>query len=989
MTFLPDIIDPPIEVPETTVWPELSRELGQDGHGIGSGDRRWLTIATTHRSALYENRELSTVVSPNCLSLLEGVGTAVLDLELRMLIDRSEPQLDVKQRNLEIAGLIGPVRRVLVERLVIAENARLGSGERQQIASGHATRSVETVLCQVLGWWSLRRAGREIRNLLQRIHGDVVAVNNTSQDLRTILDQHFGKLSPHFTYTREGPDHATTFWVTVTTTDGRSGKGSAASKKVAARQACRDYLAAHAPRLLERQPTVSQPPPLSSLPVHTEHRRLAERFGVSDARLFSRALTHKSWVYENTRHRDRRASNEVLANLGSAVLGVLSARTRAAHLMSETLWPDPDMSIRLTIPDEELVPVGYALHLPAACRLGAGQRSAGVSKEMAADLVQAVLAAAYLQAADLHEFEDRLPAVVARSLVVITGRLVHDPVTRLEQLISDLDLELSLSDRRTGPDHGSTYHNTIRICSNTATVVVEGSASSRTGAKKAAAAKAIEAAELCTQATDTSPHADLARFFLTRQLEVLGTKPNRWPRWWQNNVLGARLVADRDWATFGRWVNAVESIGRLDLSTREAPRDILATYYQRAASAEARPMFTATLARVLNWVASSADDDQVILDQERWDELVALTAAHSIVQSNDDTRDLKVVLDSLARPDRRHDPVNVELTGAGDAKVGGQAGAAVQRILQELRPGKATSGSVPHATVVPGLPAHEIRLSPAAVWSPGSPATVDLVCEAAPEATVYRRDQDVVLRVAAREVIASGWLWDAALSTSGADEHDEAFARLLHDLKNQVTGARSALRRPTTTRTEKLHADFEASRHTDNARAIATQLRDAAMLYDTAQAGSCDLGSFLRAYSSELINQLPAGIRVVAPATTSTPVAVSSEVLRSVLDNLVKNAVEAMGGSGQLALEYTTVESEDAVLLEVRDSGPGVPDDVLSALETGTSAPSSKRHGSGLGLYGVIRLVRRAGGNLHPLRPTTGAAWLLTLPTANEGDATK
>jgi len=191
------------------------------------------------------------------------------------------------------------------------------------------------------------------------------------------------------------------------------------------------------------------------------------------------------------------------------------------------------------------------------------------------------------------------------------GRSTRDAATRLQELAAELDLEWPWTDRRTGPDHKGTYHNTMRITGGSATVVVEGSGATRTAAKKAAAAVAIEAAGLRSGATAGLDRPDIARLFLARQVEVLAAKPNRWPRWQQHNVLGAGYVTERDWAAFAQWADAVQRTGLLDLPVSTATREALADFYQRAArSGGARPRFAAILSRVLRWVDSAAEDDQ-------------------------------------------------------------------------------------------------------------------------------------------------------------------------------------------------------------------------------------------------------------------------------------------------------------------------------------------------------------------------------------------
>jgi PAS domain S-box-containing protein len=98
--------------------------------------------------------------------------------------------------------------------------------------------------------------------------------------------------------------------------------------------------------------------------------------------------------------------------------------------------------------------------------------------------------------------------------------------------------------------------------------------------------------------------------------------------------------------------------------------------------------------------------------------------------------------------------------------------------------------------------------------------------------------------------------------------------------------------------------------------------------------------------------------------------------LRQVLHNLIKNAVEAMAESPAPLLSVTTalVEHDDRqqALIEVRDHGPGLPDD----FDVTTLEPyrSSKPRGSGLGLVIVQRIVSEHGGRLEAVNAAEGGA---------------
>ncbi|MBI5546125.1 MAG: HAMP domain-containing protein [Deltaproteobacteria bacterium] len=101
--------------------------------------------------------------------------------------------------------------------------------------------------------------------------------------------------------------------------------------------------------------------------------------------------------------------------------------------------------------------------------------------------------------------------------------------------------------------------------------------------------------------------------------------------------------------------------------------------------------------------------------------------------------------------------------------------------------------------------------------------------------------------------------------------------------------------------------------------------------------------------------------------------------LRQVVFNLLKNAAEATGPQGQVALELTQAASQ--AILAVRDGGPGVPAEARARLFEPffTTKPS----GTGLGLAVSRAIARAHGGDVEAAFPEGGGALVtLKLPAA-------
>ncbi|MHC4971411.1 MAG: sensor histidine kinase [Planctomycetota bacterium] len=108
-------------------------------------------------------------------------------------------------------------------------------------------------------------------------------------------------------------------------------------------------------------------------------------------------------------------------------------------------------------------------------------------------------------------------------------------------------------------------------------------------------------------------------------------------------------------------------------------------------------------------------------------------------------------------------------------------------------------------------------------------------------------------------------------------------------------------------------------------------------------------------------------------------------MLRQVLVNLLRNAVDAMEGDGTLELKVAAAGA-DEVRLEVADNGPGIEDAVREILfEPFVTTRQGGREGAGLGLFLAERLVTAHGGRITVESDADrGTRFTIFLPSARD-----
>jgi signal transduction histidine kinase len=123
------------------------------------------------------------------------------------------------------------------------------------------------------------------------------------------------------------------------------------------------------------------------------------------------------------------------------------------------------------------------------------------------------------------------------------------------------------------------------------------------------------------------------------------------------------------------------------------------------------------------------------------------------------------------------------------------------------------------------------------------------------------------------------------------------------------------------------------------------------------------------------------GIETIVDIEPGLPqIEASGRDLNQVWTNLIDNAADAMDGSGTLTIE--AVREDDAVVVKVSDTGPGINPDVMSRIFDPFFTTKAPGQGTGLGLHTVHTIVNRTGGDIAAESGPSGTTFTLRFPVS-------
>jgi signal transduction histidine kinase len=150
---------------------------------------------------------------------------------------------------------------------------------------------------------------------------------------------------------------------------------------------------------------------------------------------------------------------------------------------------------------------------------------------------------------------------------------------------------------------------------------------------------------------------------------------------------------------------------------------------------------------------------------------------------------------------------------------------------------------------------------------------------------------------------------------------------------------------------------------------------------DQTQAQNVDIVKGLENTLTILNHKLKRGV-TVHRQYEKIPLLVNSfgSELNQVWTNIIDNAIDAMGGKGELRIR--TYRDDDCVVVEIGDNGPGIPPDIEAHIFEPFFTTKGVGEGTGLGLDTVQRIVKKHRGTIQVTSKPGDTRFQVFLPLA-------
>lgn len=968
--------------------------------------RPWVELALVHPS--YLNEEEAEVSQRDRARLLlraiDQAGAATLDLALAQVSIVDAGCTTPAEANAVVQAVDkSQLVRAIADRFALIAHSVYGRGGLPPGAGG-AERWERNVGNAFLGACAIHRHQNAVSLIRELIDGAELLRTSEKAYKNRLQEATQEKWNQRPAYTlveATGPDHQPWFRVAASIR-GSTAEGEGRSMRRAEEAAARALflrlgLAVDAGKAAGRPPAIGSRFEFEKL--SARDRLSIEDFAVrlglrGSAQALSRAFVHSSFVHENGL--GAAESNATLAFLGSAVLGVWAARLQLRELVAG----EGDESLEtLTISPwnvEACAKAARSLALEGQLLVGRGIGTP--NEKLLAESFQALLGALFIELGEPDAIAGYVaPAVLSLRTAFDVGWI--DAKSRLIRRLVPSGIELTFDYEETGPHHDAKFvgHVTMRSTVLGRSLRVRGNEQqqSRRAAEKATAAAILRALAggLNSQVASGQRSSAMGEQEFVARHECLVAPRDRADAlaWFGRGALGTAFLKSDQPDSFLAWSRLLEGFDGTD-------EERLERFYRacgESAPSMSRVVIMAAGHRLIEWVNGLGIDPDTpsVRHSKEFQELMDLNTLVRLSASPTVLLNIRAELEGYAL---LHRPPNGEavMGDVPDAWIMGCEGGtavALSRVVHSAWPDRTAKLSLNARSAARSI---EVRIScaqePSPITSLGQADTLFAsVGSMLGIIDVNTMDHAVVLtfRSVSNETSLGSRLLDAYRSPSGqSDPERTEIARVLHDLKNEVLAYDSSLRQWSNAirgSTASLGLQYQAGHHLDAVRALATSLGALTSAFVLPAPEEFDFVLFLREYLAQKILSIPASVRLVTPysAVPTLPVYMPRDYLQSVLDNLIKNSIEAMPSGGEIRLDWAHVPEERTVILDLLDTGEGLDAEQVAAFRKRTPVATTKVGGSALGLATVRGMVHRMGGEIDLVSsPGVETRWTLTLP---------
>ena len=252
-------------------------------------------------------------------------------------------------------------------------------------------------------------------------------------------------------------------------------------------------------------------------------------------------------------------------------------------------------------------------------------------------------------------------------------------------------------------------------------------------------------------------------------------------------------------------------------------------------------------------------------------------------------------------------------------------------------------------------------------------------CSSAPETDVLKASavQDEIEAVLERYEIQDGWKYAASLVESGATP--APLKTMLESVRPEIAGP--ALKRvAATVEISDILGELEDS--TSKISELVKAIKEYSYM-DQAPVQDVDLTKGLENTLTIMAHKLKKGV-TVKREYHPIPLLVNSygSELNQVWTNIIDNAIDAMHGEGELRIR--TFPDGDYAVVEIADSGPGIPPEIQDHMFEPFFTTKGVGEGTGLGLDTSLRIVRKHKGAINVTSVPGDTRFQIRLPITDQ-----